>query len=321
MKRVISFFLLLSTIAISEEVSVFGAGNLDSNKPYGLTTTEKYILKNKTELNTIDTKVKDVKNTIESVGQRIDGLESIYEGDSKKLNDAVLKLNDLTKKDEINSAEIEKIKTVTAQILQIQEENNKNNNKNFENLKLAISKLETLVNSINASYISDKEFKSNMEQFVTKEEFDKLKKLVIKEEPTKASTKESSKLSNEDLSLTNAQLLDKAKDLFSKDYFTPAIPIFEDLIAKNYKPAESNFYLGEIWYYRKQYNDAITYFKKSALLYDKASYMPKLLLHSAISFENIKDLENAASFYTTLINVYPNSTEAQTANKNLSNLN
>jgi TolA-binding protein len=44
-------------------------------------------------------------------------------------------------------------------------------------------------------------------------------------------------------------------------------------------------------------------------------------LHSAISFENIKDLENAASFYSTLINVYPNSTEAQTANKNLSNLN
>lgn len=314
-------FLLLSTIAISEEISVFGAGNLDSNKPYGLTTTEKYILKNKNELNTIDTKVKDVKTTIESVNQRIDGLESIYEGDSKKLNDAVLQLNDLTKKSEINSTEIEKIKTVTAQILQIQEENNTNNNKNFENLKLAIAKLEKLINAINSSYISEKEFKSNMEQFVTKEEFDKLKKLVIKEEPSQNLPKESSQLSKEDLTLSNAELLEKAKDLFTKDYFTPAIPIFEDLIAKNYKPAESNFYLGEIWYYRKRYNDAINYFKKSALLYDKASYMPKLLLHSAISFENIKDLENAASFYSTLINVYPNSTEAQTANKNLSNLN
>lgn len=314
-------FLLLSTIAISEEISVFGAGNLDSNKPYGLTTTEKYILKNKNELNTIDTKVKDVKTTIESVNQRIDGLESIYEGDSKKLNDAVLQLNDLTKKSEINSTEIEKIKTVTAQILQIQEENNTNNNKNFENLKLAIAKLEKLINTINSSYISEKEFKSNMEQFVTKEEFDKLKKLVIKEEPSQNLSKESSQLSKEDLTLSNAELLEKAKDLFTKDYFTPAIPIFEDLIAKNYKPAESNFYLGEIWYYRKRYNDAINYFKKSALLYDKASYMPKLLLHSAISFENIKDLENAASFYSTLINVYPNSTEAQTANKNLSNLN
>ena len=160
-----------------------------------------------------------------------------------------------------------------------------------------------------------------MEQFVTKEEFDKLKKLVIKEEPSQNLPKESSQLSKEDLTLSNAELLEKAKDLFTKDYFTPAIPIFEDLIAKNYKPAESNFYLGEIWYYRKRYNDAINYFKKSALLYDKASYMPKLLLHSAISFENIKDLENAASFYSTLINVYPNSTEAQTANKNLSNLN
>lgn len=320
MKRTLAL-LLLSTIAISEEISVFGAGNLDSNQPYGLTTTEKYILKNKNELNTIDTKVKDVKNTIESVNQRIDGLESIYEGDSKKLNDTVLQLNDLIKKNEINSSEIEKIKTVTAQILQIQEENNTNTNKNFDNLKLAISKLEKSLNTINSSYISDKEFKSNMEQFVTKEEFEKIKKLVIKEETPIQKKPESSKLSDEDLSLSNAQLLEKAKDLFAKDYFTPAIPIFEDLITKNYKPAESNFYLGEIWYYRKQYNDAINYFKKSALLYDKASYMPKLLLHSAISFENIKDLENAASFYSTLINVYPNSTEAQTANKNLSNLN
>ncbi|MFA7084476.1 MAG: tetratricopeptide repeat protein [Arcobacteraceae bacterium] len=315
------FVLLLSTIAISEEISVFGAGNLESNQPYGLTNTEKYILKNKNELNTIDTKVKDVKNTIESVNQRIDGLESIYEGDSKKLNDAVLKLNDLTKKDEINSNEIEKIKTVTTQILQIQEENNTNNNKNFENLKLAISKLEKLVNTINSSYISEKEFKSNMQQFVTKEEFDKIKKLLIKDEPSKASTKTATKLTDEDSSLSNAELLEKAKELFTKDYFTPAIPILEDLVSKNYKPAESNFYLGEICYYRKQYNDAINYFKQSALLYDKASYMPKLLLHSAISFENIKDLENAASFYSTLINVYPNTTEAQTANTNLSKLN
>jgi peptidoglycan hydrolase CwlO-like protein len=97
MKRTLSF-LLLSTIAISEEVSVFGAGNLDSNKPYGLSTTEKHILKNKSELSSIDTKVKDVKDTIESVSQRIDGLESIYEGDSRKINDAVLKINDLVKK-------------------------------------------------------------------------------------------------------------------------------------------------------------------------------------------------------------------------------
>ncbi|MFA6788923.1 MAG: tetratricopeptide repeat protein [Arcobacteraceae bacterium] len=305
MKRTLSF-LLLSTIAISEEISVFGAGNLDSNKPYGLSTTEKHILKNKSELNSIDTKVKDVKDTIESVSQRIDGLESIYEGDSRKINDAVLKINDLVKKEELYNSEIEKIKAVTAQILQIQEENNTNNNKNLETLKLAIATLDKSINSINNS----------LDQFVRKDELEKNKKVAQKEDTSKAADK----LSDEDAKLSKEELLVKAKELFEKKLFNQAIPIFEDLIAKNFKPAESNFYLGEIWYARKQYNDAIGAFKKSALLYDKASYMPKLLLHSAISFENIKDKENAKSFYSTVIEAYPNSAEAPTAKKNLSKL-
>jgi TolA-binding protein len=93
------------------------------------------------------------------------------------------------------------------------------------------------------------------------------------------------------------------------------------LIAANYKPAESNYYLGEIWYYRKDYAKAISYFKKSALLYDKADWMPKLLLHSAISFEKTGDFKNAASFYETLMTNYPESKEAKSADKNLSKLN
>ncbi len=105
--------------------------------------------------------------------------------------------------------------------------------------------------------------------------------------------------------------LDEAIALFKKDYFTKAIPMFEQLVASNYKPATSNFYLGEIWYYRKKYDDAISYFKTSAMLYDKASYMPKLLLHSAISFEKIKDFNNAATFYNSLIDIYPNSKESK----------
>jgi TolA-binding protein len=309
MKRTLSF-LLLSTIAISEEISVFGAGNLDSNKPYGLSTTEKHILKNKSELNSIDTKVKDVKDTIESVSQRIDGLESIYESDSRKINDAVLKVNDLVKKEELYSSEIEKIKAVTAQILQIQEENNTNNNKNLETLKLAIATLDKSINNINSS----------LEQFVTKDELNKTKKAAQKEETNKTTTKTEEKLSDENANLPNDELLLKAKELYEKKLFNQALPIFENLVAKNYKPAESNFYLGEIWYARKQYNDAIAAFKKSAMLYDKASYMPKLLLHSAVSFENIKDKENAKNFYSTLVSAYPDSAEAQTAKKSLSKL-
>jgi TolA-binding protein len=114
--------------------------------------------------------------------------------------------------------------------------------------------------------------------------------------------------------------MDEAISLFKKDYFTKAIPMFEELIALNFKPAANNYYLGEIWYYRDKYNDAISHFKTSAMLYDKADYMPKLLLHSAISFEKVKDFANAANFYSSLIDIYPDSKEAKTAVKNLSKI-
>lgn len=320
-KVLFSILLIGSTIAGAEEVSVFGAGDLDAKNPYGLNSTEKNILKNKKTLGNIDSKVKDVKYTVESINERIDGLESIYEGDSQKLNESVLKMNEIIKKveenstlTEKNSTDIENLKNVTSQMLTMQEEFAKN----IASLKKAVSKLSATTNSINKSYISEKEFKSNMNQFITRAEFDALKNSLGAKtsNKTKTKTKEKTISSGTD----KKSMMDEAIRLFKKDYFTKAIPMFEELIAANYKPAANNYYLGEIWYYRKKYNDAVTHFKTSAMLYDKASYMPKLLLHSAISFEKTKDFSNAANFYSSLIDIYPNSKEAKTATKNLSNI-
>ena len=71
---------------------------------------------------------------------------------------------------------------------------------------------------------------------------------------------------------------------------------------------------------RKKYDVAISHFKKSAMLNDKAAYMPTLLLHSAISFENVKDKDNAKNFYNTLVGLYPDSEESKIAKKNLAKL-
>lgn len=322
MKKILLVTLIItSTIVKAEEISAFGAGDLDSKNPYGLSSAEKNILKNKKTLGNIDSKVKDVKLSLGSISERIDGLESIYEGDSQKLNDSVLKINEIIKNVEENSTltekngkDIENLKTVSSQMLTMQEEYSKS----LEKLKNAVSKISKTLNSINKTYISEKEFKSNMNQFVTRAEFEALKKSLGKQTSNKITAKSNSKKisSNKD----NADILDEAIALFKKDYFTKAIPMFEQLIASNYKPATSNFYLGEIWYYRKKYDDAISHFKTSAMLYDKASYMPKLLLHSAISFEKIKDFNNAATFYNSLIDIYPNSKESKIAVKNLSNI-
>ena len=312
-------FLISSTIAVANEVSVFGAGNLNSNKPYGLTSTEKYILKNKKELGSIDTKVKSVKTTIESLNERIDGIESIYEGDSQKLNSSTNKLNDVilnletnTNQTDLNKQDIENVKNVANQLLTMQEEIASENKKNIDTLKLAISNLTKLVNEINTNYVSSKELQSNMKQFVTQKEYKTSK-------PAKTKKKQTS---NKDFSSkSKKELMIEARALFKKDYFTKAIPILNYLLEANYRPAESNFLLGEIHYYRKKYKNAISYFKTSAVLYDKANYMPKLLLHSAISFEKINDLENAQSFYNTIIDVYPESVEATEASKKLSSIN
>lgn len=329
MNKFFLFITLLGTVSVAEEVSVFGAGDLNSPNPYGLTKTEKHILQNKKELGSIDTTVKSVKTTVQSIHERIDGLESIYEGDSQKLNDTSIKLNKLLQDFELNQTEttknsedFKKLKLVVNGLIETQEETRKENNKNLAALKKAFSKLEKQINKINTAYISEKEFKKNMEQFITRAEFDALKKSLGKSTSTKKQVKNSEKkVITKKLSGTQkAEQLAEAKRLFKKDYFTKAIPMFEELLALNYKPAESNFYLGEIWYYRKKYDKAIAYYKQSAMLYDKASWMPKLLLHSAISFEKTGDLQNAANFYDTLVDVYPDSKEAETANKNLVNI-
>ncbi|WP_228150650.1 tetratricopeptide repeat protein [Malaciobacter canalis] len=315
---------MLSSLAFANEVSVFGAGDLNSNEPYGLNSTEKYILKNKNELGKIDTKFKGVKTTLETVSERIDGLESIYEGDSQKLNKTVITLNKIVKQiEEIqnttskNKTDIENLKNVTNQLLTMQEEISSENRKNLDTLKEAIDKLSKQLIKINKEYVSFSEMKKNMKQFVTVEEFNAFKETLGKKTSVKTkSTTKTKKLSY----AQKEEMLNEAKELFKKDYFTKAIPIFEELVELNFKPAESNYYLGEMWYYRDKFEKAIDYFKKSAVLYDKASWMPRLLLHSAISFENIKDYKNATKFYSTLIDVYPSSKEAKIATKNISKL-
>ncbi|WP_421716502.1 tetratricopeptide repeat protein [Arcobacter arenosus] len=314
MKKLALTFFLFGAIAGAEEVSAFGAGDLNSKNPYGLNSTEKNLLKTRKTLENVDSKVKDVKLSLESINERIDGLESIYEGDSQKLNTSVLKINEIIKKVEENSTLTEKHRADIEQILLMQEEFAKN----IANLKLAVKKLSDTINKINKSYISEKEFKSNMSQFITREEFEALKKSLGVKTSNKSTAKPKTKKVSSDLS--SEDMFNEAYRLFKKDWFTKAIPMFEELIERDYNPAASNFYLGNMWYYREKYDDAIRYFKTSAMLYDKADYMPELLLHSAIAFEETNDLGNAVNFYTSVIDIYPNSKEAKEAEKKLRKL-
>ncbi len=119
---------------------------------------------------------------------------------------------------------------------------------------------------------------------------------------------------------TNSTLYSEGVRLFQKKKYSDARKRFTITQRKNYKPAASNYYLGEIAYYTKKYSDAIFYFKKSAGLYDQASYIDTLLLHTAISLEKTGDKSQAKMFYQTIIEDYPEKKSAKIAKKKLNKL-
>lgn len=109
------------------------------------------------------------------------------------------------------------------------------------------------------------------------------------------------------------------KFMISKEY-DKAIEGFNLMVDKNYKAAESNYQIGLAKFEQKEYEGAIDFFRKSAILNDNATYMPNLLLKSAESFEATNNEKNAKKFYSALSETYPKSKEAETASKKLKKL-
>ncbi len=119
------------------------------------------------------------------------------------------------------------------------------------------------------------------------------------------------------VTLSNAQLIKTAISDYRAKRYSKANEAFTTLADKNYKPAQTNYYLGEIAYYRKKYEEAIYHYKKSVGYYDQASYMPTLLLHTALSFKKLGDEDNAQRFFDTILSTYPESAQANIAEKYL----
>jgi TolA-binding protein len=117
-----------------------------------------------------------------------------------------------------------------------------------------------------------------------------------------------------------AKLYSEGVRLFVKKRYAEAEKRFTVTAQKGYKPAASNYYLGEIAYYTKHYDDAVFYYKKSAGLYDKASYMDVLLLHTAIALDKTGKKEQARLFYENVIENYPQNKSAQIARSRLKRL-
>lgn len=298
------FFLATLLVAIiplslsSSEPSAFGAGKLDSSQPYGLTQSEEVILQNKQKLNKIVVKSNNQGNKVDSLRERVDGIQSIVEGLSNKSHRNNLKIKSL---EQINTKEVQNADEYEKRLSDI----SSLNSKEIADIKLVVNELSSILNNINENYISKQEFNTLVD------DFNRFKSLVVKElKKGKTSSKSTSGKSN-------AEIAKSAKRNYDKKLYTKSIEQYNYLIAKNYKPARAHYMLGEMYYYRKNYSDAIAYFKKSASLYSEASYMPTLMLHTAVSMQNSGDAKNAETFFNAVISKYDGTKQANMAEKYL----
>lgn len=281
------------SILVASEPSAFGAGDLNNPNPYGLTKTESTILETKKDLQKINAKSNNQANQVDSLRERLDGLQSIIENISQSsyaLKTRVTSLEEKSNKDGDSASEYNKRLT---ELLQEQSSMIQKNRDDIAKINQVLKEISKTVDSINSSYVSK----------------DDIKKAPAQTQSTSDKKKESS-ASKVDVENEAAKAYrDKKYDIAKEKY--------QFLADGNYKPAKANYMLGEIEYYQKRYSNAIAYFKKSASIASDTEFMPVLMLHSAISMDESGDKANAQNFYKALVEKYPNSNEAKMAKKKI----
>ena len=274
--------LLLSSLAISSilyanEPSVYGAGNIDSETPYGLTQTERTVLENKKTIQMLYNKINEQQ-------RRVDGLSTIIEGQNKEIVEL---------KEQLKYQEKSRAKDV------------QDANKSYA-LLLELGKM---IDEIKNRYVTH----------------DDLQNLQVENINSTTNTDLNNNLNsnvytNSEISadVNYAESYRQGVELFYQRSYQAAKEHFDEVLAANYKAAPSNFYLGEIAYYTHQYANAVSYYKQSALLYDSASYMDILYLHTAISLDKSGDPTQAKTLYEYVISTYPDKKSASIAKNRLS---
>ncbi|EFC31963.1 LOW QUALITY PROTEIN: hypothetical protein C414_000440063 [Campylobacter jejuni subsp. jejuni 414] len=303
MKKIFTVALLGATLLYAES-SAFGAGDITSDSSYGLTSNEKLF---KEKLDSLNNENIQINARINEIDERIEGLQSTLEGVNSqyaKSNSRLTQVEKSSQDIENNfTSEIQKLKVYVEESRKIQEANNKQ-------VKKVLAELSSLVDAINANYVSKNELNDA--------------NLSIKTTPTIVAADVNNTIENNSTQDDKVKQIDESwkkeknneilelaiKDV-DKNAFEDSKAKLNFLITKQYKPARANFWLGEIEYKQKKYNNAIVYYKKSSSLSTKGDYFPKLLYHTAISLDKTGDTKAANGFYKALKTNYPNSPEAK----------
>ncbi len=292
MRALVTLSFFFSLIASASEPSVFGAGDLNNPNPYGLTHEEKLILENKKELQSVIHKNNVQNAKVESVTERLDGMQGIIEGLGQRSNEQMLvlqKLQEAVNNDANNTAVLEDFsKQVNA------------NTENIAQFKTLLEELSFVVDGINSNYVTKEQFATLVKQLKIS--------LPNNDKPLSAEK------------MDNASIEKEANKLFSQKKYSDAESFFQKMVQKKFKASEALFMIGETYFERKSYKEAIAYYKDSASRNEKAGYMPTLLLHSGISMEKTGDVATAKAFYQATISKYSASGAAKEAQEQLAKL-
>lgn len=282
MKKKFIFAALLGAVFLfSEEVSVFDAGNVNSENPYGLTENEQILLKNKQRLD-------QIQSSLRTQEDNIDGLRSVIEGTNKQISNLEQRLSDVEIR-ATGKSNSNKVSTINKQeITQMQDDIAWIK----EQIKIINSKLG---NTITQQKKNDVDFKK-------KSDTQDIENQTQNSQNIKQNTPKSS-----------AEILKEADELYKNKNYIDAKGLYSTLKTVKFQPAKVNFMLGEIAYFEQDYNTALVHYKTSLNSSDKSEFMPKLLYHSAISLDKIGDTKNANKFYSYLKSKFPNSKEANAA--------
>ncbi|SHO80592.1 TPR repeat containing exported protein; Putative periplasmic protein contains a protein prenylyltransferase domain [hydrothermal vent metagenome] len=198
-----------------------------------------------------------------------------------------------------------------------------------------VNELGRIVDNINENYVSKAELKKAIENLANNYKnstIDNSERIFnnsddvieIKDTPNERVVTprvfEEDKRVNNIAKSSNSSKYISAVRLYNKKQYAKAKLIFKSLSKSSYKEGPTNYYLGEIAYFTKRYDDAIFYFKKSAGVLSKASYMHILLLHTAISLEKVGNKKEAKRFYQNIVDNYSNNSSVSIAKIRLDKL-
>lgn len=317
---------LLGATFLHAEISAFDAGKVDSKTPYGLTQNEKLQYENQERLRALNEYYTNLTNKLNTAVENIEGLQSVTEGLNAQYSKANARLLSLEESHQnLDSNVTQEIQNLRAYI----EESRKIQEKNYQEIQKILSEMTTVVNKINADYVSQSDMNQSIMFFqseISKAQQNNktsLKPLIINDNNKTQinqelnttddnATQEVVKIKDDSWKkLQSNEILKKAIDEVNKNQFDDAKEKFEHLISIHYKPARSTFWLGEIQYKQQDYAGALGFYKKSSAISTKGDYVPKLLYHTAISLDKVGDTKSANKFYKALKTAYPDSPEAK----------